>query len=153
MRIEAILGNGNDATVLAHFERIKPLRVFRIHPVLAFELCYYTLNRTLDAEWPATLNAIERLFFLEHARSRSGGAEVDLRLEIDHLFRAGRLAQPALHTGILGKAQQRPLWIVAESAGRAGCDARQTKRATGDVDLDRPKWRICWQRNDIDRHR
>ena len=64
MRIEAILGDGNDATVFAHFERIKPRRVFRIHPVLAFELCYDTLHCTLDAEWLTATNAIERLFFL-----------------------------------------------------------------------------------------
>ena len=59
---------------------------------------------------------------------RGGGAEIELRLERDDLLRAGRLAQPALHAGVLGKAQHRPLGIVADSApvGQADTQARQS---------------------------
>ena len=70
-----------------------------------------------------------------------GGAEVELRLQRDDLLRAGRLAQPALHAGVLGKAQHRPLGVVGQRAGRAGRHAGQAQRAAGDVDLHRSERR------------
>ena len=71
-------------------------------------------------------------------------------LQRDHLLRAGRLAQPALHAGILGEAQHRPLGIVDERAGRAGRHAGEAERAALDIDLDRAERRARGQR---DRHR
>mgnify|MGYP003693610945 CR=1 FL=1 len=73
--------------------------------------------------------------------------------ERDHLLRAGRLAQPALHAGVLGEAQHRPLGIVAERAGRAGRHAGETERAALDIDLDRAERRARGQRDDVDRRR
>ena len=86
------------------------------------------------------------------ARGR-GGAEVELRLQRDDLLGAGRLAQPALHAGVLGEAQHRPLGIVGERAGRAGRDAGEAQRAAGDVDLHRSERRALGQRHHIDRRR
>ena len=82
---------------------------------------------------------------------RGGGAEVDLRREADDLLRAGRLAQPALHAGVLGEAQHRPLGIVRQRAGRAGRHAGEAERAALDIDLDRAERRAGRQRDDIDR--
>ena len=84
---------------------------------------------------------------------RGGGAEVELRRERDHLLRAGRLAQPALHAGVLGEAQHRPLGIVDERAGRAGRHAGEAERAALDVELDRAERRARGQRDDVDRRR
>ena len=95
-----------------------------IHPVPAFELGGHALDRALDAERLAAADAAERLLLLEHARRGRGGAEVELRLEGDHLLRAGRLAQPALHAGILLEAQHGALGIVA----RARRSGRPTRR-------------------------
>ena len=77
---------------------------FLIHPVLAFELGNDALDRALHAERLAAADALGRLFLLDDAAHGSGGAEIDLRLQADHLFRARCLAQPALDAGVLGEA-------------------------------------------------
>ena len=69
----------------------------------------------------------------------------------DDLLRAGRLAQPALHAGILGEAQHRPLGIVRQRAGRTGRHAGEAERAAVDVDLDGAERRALRQRDHIDR--
>ena len=109
--IEVLLGHHGDAAVLAHFDDVEAARRALEHPVLAFKLGSDALDRALHAERLTAANAVERLFLLEHARGGRGGAEVDLRLEADDLLRAGRLAQPALHAGVLGEAQHRPLGV------------------------------------------
>src|SRR5437763_1671551 len=118
MRIEACLGGRDRAAVLAHLEKIEPARIALKHPVLAGKLLGDARDRAARAERLATADAGERLLLLEHARQRGGGAEVDLRLERDHLLGTGRLAKAALHAGILGEPQHRLLRIVAERAGR-----------------------------------
>ena len=88
--------------------------------MLACELGNDALDRALDAERLAAADAQEWLLLVEHAGAGGGGAEIELRLERDHVLRAGCPAQAALHAGVLGKAQRRPLGIVAERTSRAG---------------------------------
>src|ERR1700693_5913146 len=109
----------------------------------AFELGDDPLDRALDAERLAAAHALERLFLLEHARGGGRGAEVEPRHQADHLFRAGRPAQPALNAGILGEAQDRPLRVARQRTGRAGGYAGKAQRAALDIDLDRPE-RRAW---------
>ena len=89
-------------------------RFFRVlvHPVLAFQLCNDSLDRALHSERLAAADAFGRLFLLDDAAQGGGGTEVDLRLEAYHLFRTGRLAQAALHAGVLGKSQHWPFGII-----------------------------------------
>src|SRR6185312_5710915 len=110
--IEILFGHRGDAAALAHPDDVEPLRRPLEHPVLALELGGDAIDRALDAERRAAAQAERRLLLLEHARRSGGGAEVDLRLERDDLLRTDRLAQPALHAGVLGEAQRRPLRIV-----------------------------------------
>src|SRR5207248_2034226 len=93
------------------------------------------------AERLAAADAGKRLLLLEHTRQRGGGAEVDLRLERDHLLRAGRLAEAALYAGVLGEPQHRLLRIVAERAGRTGRHAGEAERAARNIDFDRAERR------------
>ena len=55
-----------------------------------------------------------------------------------------------MHAGVFGKAQQRPLRIVEQRAGRAGGYAGEAERAALDVDLDLAERRARGERNDID---
>src|SRR6185437_2249296 len=107
-RIEILLRHDVDAAVGAHLDDVEPLLGILEHPVLAFELGGHALDRAFDAERLAAADAFERCFLLDDAGHRGRGAEVDLRLQRDDFFRAGRLAQPALHAGVLGKPQGRP---------------------------------------------
>ena len=77
---------------LAHADDVEALFILE-HPVLAFELGDHALDRTLDAERLAAADAGVRLFLLDDAAHGGRGAEIDLRFERDHLFRAGRNAQ------------------------------------------------------------
>ena len=65
----------------------------------------------------------------------------------------GGLAQAALHAGVLGEAQHRPLGIVGQGAGRASRDAGKAQRAARDVDLHRAERRARGQSHHIDRRR
>jgi hypothetical protein len=121
--------------------------------VLALELGDDALDRALHPERLVAADTVERLLLLEHARAGGGGAEIELRPQGDHLLRAGRLAQSALHAGVFRKSQHRPFGIVAERAGRTGRHAGEAQRAALDVDLDRAKRRARGQRDDIDRSR
>src|SRR5262249_26133957 len=147
--IELLLGDRDRPAVLAHFDHLEPRRRVLEHPVLARELGGDTLDPALDPERLAAAGAVERLFFLEDARGGGGGAEIELRRQRDHLLRAGRLAQAALHAGVLGEAQHRPLRIVAERAGRAGADAGEAERAALDVDRDLAERRALRQRDQV----
>ena len=152
-RIEILLRHRRNAAVGAHLDDVEPLLGILEHPVLAFELGDHALDRAFHAERLAAADAGERLFLLDDAARGGGGAEIDLRLEADHFLRAGRLAQPALHAGVLGEAQHRPLGIVRQRAGRAGGDAGQAQRAAFDLDLEGAERRALRQRHDIDRRR
>ena len=81
------------------------------------------------------------------------GVESQTRDERDDLLRTGRLAQPALHAGILGEAQHGPVGIVRQRAGRAGRDARRGTACSRNVDLDRAERRSGGQRNGVGRGR
>ena len=96
---------------------------------------------------------MKRLLLLEHARRR-GGAKVEPRHERDHLLRTGRLAQPALHAGILGEAQHRPVGIVRQRAGRAGRDARRGIACSPSTSISTaPNGAPAGQRDDFGRRR
>ena len=116
-RIELLFAHGDDAAVGAHPDRVQPLVARGIHPVPALELCRDLLDRALDAERLAAADAKRRLFFLDDLGRCPGGAEIDLRLQRDDLFRAGALAQPALHAGIFDKFERRTFGIVEKRAG------------------------------------
>src|SRR3954463_14339716 len=137
IRIELLLRNGHDPAVLAHLDHVEALRGILKHPVLAFQLGDHALDRAFDAERLVAADAMERLLLLENPCIRGGGAKIELRSQRDHLLRARRLAEPALHAGILGKTQHRSLGIVAERAGWASRHAGETERAALDIDLDR----------------
>src|SRR5262245_17960086 len=151
--IELLLGDRDHAAVLAHLDHVEALRRILEHPMLAFELGGDALDRALDAERLAAADAVERLLLLKHARGCGGGAEIELRGERDHLLRAGGLAQLALHAGVLGEAQHRPLRVVDERAGRAGRYAGEAERAALDVHVDLAERRACGQRDHVDRRR
>src|SRR5215470_8727413 len=104
--------------------------------MLAFKFGDDSVHRALHTKRLATAYALGRLFLLDDATHGGGGAEIDLWLQADHLLRTGCFAQPALHAGILGKAEHRPIRIIGESSGRARRHTRQTERATFDIDLD-----------------
>src|SRR5262249_26522271 len=150
VRVEACLGGGDHAAVVAHLEQLDAARLALEHPVLAGELGGNALDCAFSPEWLAAADATERLLLLDPARQRGSGAEVELRLEGNDLLRTGRLAQPALHAGVLGEAQRRLLRIVAERAGRAGRYAGEAERAARNVDLDRAERRTLGQREHVD---
>src|SRR5205823_9962379 len=88
------------------------------HPMAALELGRDPLDRALGAERLAAADAAERLLLFEPARGGASGAKIELRLERDDLFRASRLAQPALHAGILHEPQAGPLRLRHQGPGR-----------------------------------
>lgn len=90
--IEFIFGNDSDAAILTHSQQIEALRTLRIHPVLALKLCNHPLDRAFYAEGFAATRAVKWLFFFEHPRHRGRGAEIELRLELDHFLGTRRLA-------------------------------------------------------------
>src|SRR5215510_974216 len=141
VRIETRLGGRDGAAVLAHLEQLKPAGIALVHPVLAGELLGHAFNRAPRSERLAAAHAGERLLLLDDTRQCGRGAEIDLRLERDHLLGTGRLAETALHAGVLGKLQGRLVRIVTERAGRAGRHAGEAERAAGNVDIDRAERR------------
>src|SRR5262249_43316055 len=150
VRVELLLGDRDHAAILAHLDDVETLRGLLEHPVLAFELGSDALDRALDAERLAAADTVERLLLLQHARAGGGGAEVELRGESDHLLRASRLAQAALHAGVLVEAQHRALGVIDQRTGRAGRHAGKAERAPRGIDLDRAERRALRQRDDVD---
>src|SRR5262245_20687320 len=153
IRIEAGGRDGGDAAVLAHLEHLDPAVRAAEHPVLALELGGDALDRALGAEGLAASRAAERLLFLEQARRRARRAEIELRLERDHLLGAGRLAQPSLHAGVLGESESRTRRIVHQRAGRTSGYTGKTERAPFGADLDGAEWRTLRKRDDVHRSR
>src|SRR5262249_2668387 len=106
--------------VLPHLDHLQALRPILEHPGLSLRVGCDAPDRALSPARIVAADAMERLFLFEHAGARGRGAEIELRPERDYFLRARGLAQPALHAGVLGEAQLRPLRIVADRAGRAG---------------------------------
>src|SRR5690349_10491757 len=131
-RVEVFLRRHLHATVGAHLHQIEPVLGVLEHPMFALELGRHALDRALHAKWRAAADAKEWIFLFDDAARRCRCAEIKLRRERDHLLRARRPAQPALHAGRFGKAQHRSLRIVSERAGRTSRNAGQTKRAAVD---------------------
>src|ERR1700745_3906226 len=90
--IELLLGDRHDPAVLAHLDHVEAVRGILEHPVLALELGGDALNRALDPERLVAANAVERLFLFKHACARGRGAEIELRLQSNHLLGASGLA-------------------------------------------------------------
>src|SRR5262249_54205902 len=151
--IEAGGRDDGDAAILAHFEHLDPAVRAAEHPVLAFELRGDALDRASGAERLAAPYAAERRLLLEQARRCARRAEIELRFQRDHLLGAGRLAEPALHAGVLGESQTRALRIVHQGAGRTSGYAGKTERAAVGADLDGAERRALRKRDDIDWHR
>ena len=77
--VEFLLGDCDDAAILAHPDHVEALGGALEHPVLTFELGGDTFDRAPHAERLVAANAVERLLLLDHARARGGGAEIELR--------------------------------------------------------------------------
>ena len=107
----------------------------------------------LRAERLAAADAMERLLLLHDPARRAPGREVELRRQRDHLLRAGRRAEAALHAGALVEIERRLVLAVGERAGRAGRHAGQAQGAAVDVDLDGAERRAGRQRHPVDRRR
>src|SRR5881227_1809551 len=84
MRVETFVHHGLDAAIGAHLDDVEPFGVGALeHPVSFAELCKHAVDRTLGAEGLAAGDAVEWLFFLEHALRRVPGLEVETRLDGD----------------------------------------------------------------------
>src|SRR5712672_2790391 len=71
MRVKTLVDDGFDAAIRAHLDDIDPLGVGALeHPVLLAELGEHAVDRAFGAERFAASNAMERLFFLQHAQRR-----------------------------------------------------------------------------------
>src|ERR1700730_6778010 len=149
--IEAGRGDGRDAAVLAHLQYFEPAAGATEHPMFAFELGGDPLDRALGAERLTAADAAERLLLFQQARRSTRGAEIELGRERDHLLRARRLTQPALHAGLPGKPQARAFGVVDQRAGWTSGYAGEAERAALRADLDGAERRAFRQRNDIDR--
>src|SRR5213080_1906295 len=113
MRIETFVYHRFDAAIRAHLDDVEAFGVGALeHPVLLAEFCQHAVDRALGAEGFAAGDAIERLFFLQHALRRVPGLEVEARLDGDDLLGAGGLAKPALHAEAFSEAQHRAVGIV-----------------------------------------
>src|SRR6478609_1659483 len=151
MRIEALVHHSFDAAIRAHLDDVETPGVGALeHPVLLAELGKHAVDRALGAERLTASDAIERLFFLQHAERRIPRREVEARFDADDFFGAGGLAKAALHAEALGKAQHRTVGIVRQRARRTGGDAGMAKRAAFDIQLHAAEGRARRQRYDID---
>src|SRR3954447_19609241 len=148
--IEMSLRDDGNSAVLAHLDEVGAARRSRIHPVPALEFSHDTIDGALHSEGLAALDAAKWLLLLQYPGRRGRGAEIDLGLQGDDLFRTGHLAEPALHAGVLDKAQHRPLRVIPQRAGRTCRHAGQAKRAVTRIDFDRPEWRPLWERDNVD---
>src|SRR5260370_7029002 len=94
VRVEALVHHGFDAAIGAHLDDIDPLGVGALeHPVLLAELGEHAVDRAFGAEGLAAGNAIERLFFLQHAQRRVPCLEIEARLNRDDLLRTRRFTK------------------------------------------------------------
>src|SRR4051812_46844189 len=127
--IEARFGGGDHTAIGAHHQRFEPWVSTLVHPMPPHEFGGDAIDRALDAERLPAADAGERLLLLEHARGSGRGAEIELRLERDHLLRTGRLAQPALHAQVFRKTQRRALGIVGQRVRGTGRHAGEAETA------------------------
>ena len=71
MRIEAFVDHRLDTAVFAHLDDVDALRVGACkHPVLFLKLCDHAFDAALCSERLAAPDAVEGIFFLQHARRR-----------------------------------------------------------------------------------
>src|SRR4030081_3274054 len=139
-RVEDFIHHGSAAAVRAHPDDVEPPGIGALeHPVLLAKFCEHTLDRAPGAERLAAGDAMERLFFLQHAKRRVPCLEIEPRLKRDDVLGAGRFAKPALHAEAFGEAQHRAVGIIRQGGGRAGGDAGMAERAALDVDVDAAK--------------
>ena len=117
--------------------------------MFACEFWRNPFNGAFHPERLAAADAVERLLLLEDARGCGRRAKIELRRKRDHLLRAGRLAQPALHAGVLGKPQHRSFWIIAQRSGGTCRNTGKAEGATLDIYLKRSERRACGKREDI----
>src|SRR5712691_6997477 len=87
MRVEAFVHHGFDAAIRAHLDDVETFGVGALeHPVLLAELGEHAVDRAFGSEGLAAGNAKERLFFLQHAKRRVPGLEIELRLKGDDIL-------------------------------------------------------------------
>src|SRR5215212_1264991 len=68
MRIETLVHHGFDAAVRTHLDDVETFGVGALeHPVFFAEFCQHAVDRAFGAERLAAGDAVERLFFLQHA--------------------------------------------------------------------------------------
>src|SRR5438876_5355669 len=71
VRIKPLIDHGLDAAVGAHLDDVDPSGIGALeHPMLFAELGEHAVDRTLGTERLAAGDAMERLFFLQHAQRR-----------------------------------------------------------------------------------
>src|ERR1700730_826560 len=149
--VKTLVHHGFDAAIRAHLDDVDPPGIGALeHPVLLAELGEHALDRAFGAKRLAAGDTMKRLFFLEHAKRRIPGLEIEPRLEGDDLFRTGRLAKPALHAQAFGKSKHRAIGIVRQRSRRTGGDTGMAQRAAFDVEVDAAERRPRRQRHDID---
>src|SRR6266850_6403548 len=113
VRIKTFVHHRFDTAVRAHLDDVEAPGVGALeHPVLLAEFCEHAVDRALGAERLAAGDAVERLFFLQHAQRRIPGLEVETRLDGDDLLGAGGFAEPALHAEAFGEAQHRAIRVI-----------------------------------------
>src|ERR1019366_9287100 len=115
MRIKTLVDHGFDPAIRAHLDDIDPPCVGALeHPVLFAELGEHALDRAFGAERLAAGNAVEGLFFLQHAQRRVPCREIEPRLERDDFLGTGGFAEPALHAQAFGEAQHGAVGVVRQ---------------------------------------
>jgi len=103
VRIKIVLGDESYPAILAHLDHFNAASSALKHPVIILEARNNALDGTFDAERFAAAHAVERFFFLEHARRRGHGAKVNLGHQTDDFLWASCPTQPTLNAGILGE--------------------------------------------------
>src|SRR5207302_1797252 len=109
----------DDSAIGAHLHQPHPVLALE-HRMFAGELFDDPVDRALDPERLAAIDAMEGRLFLQHNRAERGGREIEPGHQAYDLLGAGGPAQPALHAGRLVEAQLRGLRVVGQRAGRAG---------------------------------
>src|SRR5438105_15648764 len=112
----------DDSAIGAHLHQPHPILALE-HRMPAGELLDDPLDRALDPERLAAIDAVKGRLFLQHDRAEPGWREIEPRHQADHLLGTGCPAQPALHAGRLVEAKLPGFRIIRQRPGRAGADA------------------------------
>src|SRR3954468_7780864 len=90
MRVKTLVDDGFDAAICAHLDDIETFGVGALkHPMLVAEFCQHAVDRAFGAERLAARDAIEGLFFLQHAKRRVPCPKVEPGLERDDVLGTG----------------------------------------------------------------